>query len=166
MRRLLCCALVVGALGCSKSAPPAGKLVTAAQVCSEADGSRVRLTGTLRYRRGLLSFCSNYGGHKTCDLALYADAAAPPDFNVMRPQTGPEPLNTRLSVPVGGQPGEMEDLPEKFQASDVKLHLPNGATASEGSRVTVDGKLSVIPKDPTKPNEPAACYVNVEWAAP
>jgi hypothetical protein len=166
MRRLLCCVFVISALGCSKSAPPAGKVVTAEQVCNEADGSRVRLTGYLRYRRGLLSFCSSYGGHKTCDLALYASAVAPPDFNVMRPQTGPEPVNTRLSVPVGTQPGEMDDLPEKFQASDVHLHLPNNGVATESSRVTIDGKLSVIPGDPTKPSAPKACYVNVEWAMP
>lgn len=166
MRQLLCCALVAFALGCSKSAPPAGKLVTAAQVCDEADGSRVRLTGYLRYRRGLLSFCSNYGGHETCDLALYEGAAAPPDFDVMRPQTGPELPFTKLSVPVGAAPGEMDDLPQKFAAADVHLHLPNDGVATESSRVTIDGKLSVIPGDPTKPGAPKACYVNVEWAMP
>jgi hypothetical protein len=126
----------------------------------------VRLTGYLRYRRGLLSFCSNYGGHKTCDLALYEGAAAPPDFDVMRPQTGPELPHTQLSVPVGAQPGEMDELPKKFQGSDVHLHLPNDGVATEGSRITVDGKLSVIPSDPAKPNAPKACYVSVEWAAP
>jgi hypothetical protein len=45
--------------GCSKSAPPPGKSVGVEQVCSEPDGSRVRLTGYVRYRRGLMSFCSS-----------------------------------------------------------------------------------------------------------
>lgn len=149
---------------CSKSPPPAGKAVTVEQLCSEADGSRVRLTGYVRYRRGLLSFCSNYGGKKTCDLALYTDAEPPPDFNPMRPRSGPEPLHARLSVPVGGQPGEMAELPEKFTPADVRVHLPGGGTAPEGAHVTVDGKLSVIPS--TDASAPRQCYVTVEWAAP
>lgn len=126
----------------------------------------MRVRGYLRYRRGLMSFCSSYGGRKTCDLALYADAVAPPDFDLMRPAKGPEPVNVRLSVPVGDQPGEMDELPKKFVASDVHLHLPNDGVATESSRVTIDGKLSVIPADPGKPNDPRSCFVTVEWAAP
>jgi hypothetical protein len=165
MRGFLFVALL-GAVACSKSAPPTGKVVSAEQVCNEADGSRVRLTGYVRYRRGLLSFCSSYGGHKTCDLALYADAAAPPDFDIMHPAQGPEPLSTRISVPIGAQPGEMDDLPKKFSASDVRVYLPNDGVATEGSRVTIDGKLSVVPGDPKQPNAPKSCFVNVDWATP
>ena len=160
------CVLSFLVSACSKSAPPPGKAVAIDQVCSEADGSRVRLTGHVRYRRGLLSFCSTIGGHKTCDLALYAGAEPPADFNVMRPSKGPEPVHARLSVPVGDQPGEMADLPEKFQASDVRVHLPGGATAAEGTRITIDGKLSVIPGDPKAPTAPKSCFVNVDWATP
>ena len=164
--RALYFGLLLATVACSKSAPPPGKVVTAAQVCNEPDGSRVRLTGYLRYRRGLMSFCSSYGGHKTCDLALYADAAAPPDFDIMHPAKGPEPVSVRLSVPVGNQPGEMDDLPEKFTPADVHLYLPSNGVATESSRITVDGKLSVIPADPTKPDAPKSCYVTLEWAAP
>lgn len=160
-RSVLLCSLL-GLCACSKSAPAPGRVVTAEQVCSEADGSRVRLSGYLRYRRGLLSFCSSYGGHKTCDLELYQDAAKPADFDIMHPATGPAPLSTKLSVPVGKQPGEMDELPEKFSASDIHLYLPNDGVATESSHITVDGKLSVVPGDA----KTKACFVTVEWAAP
>ena len=152
-------------LGCSKSAPAPGKLVKIAEACNEPDASRVRLAGFLRYRRGLLSFCSNYGGHKTCDLELYESAKPPAEFDIMRPHTGPEPVTAKLSVPVGERAGEMDDLPKKFKDSDIKLHLPSGATALEGSRIIIDGPVSVIPSDPKTPNAPKSCFVTVDWAS-
>jgi len=155
--------LLLAPLSCSKSQPPAGKVVTAEQVCKETDGARVRMTGYFRYPRGMLSFCSNYGGHKTCDMALYAAPEPPPDFDVMHPQTGPEPVSTKLSVPVGGDTGEMGELPEKFSAADVKLHLPQSQTVGEGAKVTVDGKVAIVPSG--GPTVPQSCYVNVDWAA-
>jgi hypothetical protein len=163
--------LVLGALGlslgCSKSAPPPGKLVALDKLCDEADETHVRITGHVRYQRGLLSFCSSYGGKKTCDLALYAGAEKPPDFDVMRPPTGPEPLHVKISVPVGDDPGEMDDLPKEFTEKDVALHLANDAKAGEGSRVTIDGKLNVLPAQPNLPSGPLpkSCYVKVEWAS-
>lgn len=150
---------------CSKSPPAPGKLVAIGSVCNEPDKSRVRLDGFLRYRRGLMSFCSTYGGHKTCDLELYETAERPADFNIMKPRTGPEPVTAKLSVPVGDRTGEMDDLPEKFKDSDIKLHLPSGATAVEGSHIVVDGVLSVIPADPKAPNAPKSCFLTVEWAS-
>jgi hypothetical protein len=156
--------LLVGLVGaCSKSAPPPGKLVALSDLCNEADKTRVRISGHLRYRRGLLSFCSSFGGKKTCDLALYADATKPADFNVMRPQKGPEPLHAKISVPVGDDPGTMNDLPKKFTDTDVVLHLPNNAQATEGTRVTIDGTVSIVPAGGSAPK---SCYVNVEWASP
>jgi hypothetical protein len=157
---------VASAMGCNKSAPPAGKVVALDQVCNGVDGSRVRLSGYVRYRRELLSFCSTYGGHKTCDLQLYADAASPPAFDIMHPAAGPEPISAKLSVPVGKQPGEMDDLPDKFSASDIHVHLPSDAVAPEGGHVTVDGTLSVVPGDPKTPSAPKSCFVNVDWATP
>ena len=156
--------LFASLVGCNKSAPPPGKPVSVERVCDEPDKSRVRVTGYLRYRRSLLSFCSTLNGHKTCDLELYASPEPPPEFSIMRPRTGPEPLTAKLSVPVGQDPGEMLDLPKKFADSDVRMHLPNGAVAAEGSRITVDGTLSVIPADPKAVNAPKACFVNVTWA--
>ena len=151
--------------GCSKSAPAPGKVVALDQVCNEADGGRVRLTGYVRYRREMLNFCSTFGGHKTCDLQLNATADAPPDFDLLHPQKGPEPVSARLSVPVGDHPGEMEDLPEKFKTSDIKVHLPNNAVAGDGSKITIDGVVSVIPTDPKAPAAPKSCFVTLEWAA-
>ena len=148
---------------CSKSAPAPGKVVSLERVCDEPDHSRVRLTGYLRYRRGLLSFCSNYGGHATCDLELDASAEAPPDFDVMRPTTGPGPLSVQISVPVGDSPGEMAELPKTFKTSDVRVSLPNHGVAIDGSRVTIDGTLSVIPTDPKTPNAKKSCFTTVEW---
>lgn len=157
--------LLGGLTGCSKSAPSPGKEVKIADVCNEADASRVRLAGYLRYRRGLMSFCSNYGGHKTCDLELYEAAERPADFDIMKPRTGPEPVTAKLSVPVGERTGEMDELPKKFKDSDVKLHLQSGANATDGSRITIDGKLSVIPGDPSKPGAAKSCFVTVEWVS-
>ena len=151
--------------GCSKSAPPPGKVVALDQVCNEPDGGHVRLTGYVRYRREMLSFCSSFGGHKTCDLQLSASAEAPPDFDVMHPQKGPEPVSARLSVPVGDHPGEMDELPDKFKTSDIKVHLPNAALAGDGSKLTIDGVVSVIPSDPKAPAAPKSCFVTLEWAA-
>jgi len=156
--------VVASVAACNKSAPPPGKLVALDQVCNEADGGRVRLSGYLRYRRELLSFCSTFGGHKTCDLQLYAAAAPPPEFDIMHPATGPEPISAKLSVPVGKQPGEMDELPDKFVAGDIRLHLPNAAVAPEGGKVTIDGALSVVPGDAKQPNAPKSCFVNVDWA--
>jgi len=154
-----------GLPGCAKSAPSPGKVVKIGEVCNEPDASRVRLEGFLRYRRGLMSFCSNFGGHATCDLELYESAERPADYDIMRPRTGPEPVTAKLSVPVGNRPGEMDDLPKKFKDSDIKLHLQSGANAVEGSHIIVDGKLSVIPGDPAKPNAPKSCFVTVEWVS-
>ena len=154
---------LVALAGCAKSAPEPGKTVSIESACNEADGTRIRATGTLRYRRGLLSFCSSYGGKKTCDLALYATAESPGDWSPLKPNQGPELAQLKLSVPVGDQPGEMKDLPEKFSAQDVAVHVPGGAAASEGSKLTVDGKLRVAP---SSPGQPKTCWLDVEWAAP
>jgi hypothetical protein len=167
MRQLWVFVAVACGLGCAKSAPPPGKAVPVENACAEADESRLRVVGYVRYRRGLLSFCSSYGGRTTCDLALHAGPEKPPDFDVMRPRTEPEPPQLKISVPVGDDPGEMDELPEKFDADDVVLHLPDKGKAGEGSRVTIDGKLNVIPPAPnTPPGAPRSCYVNVEWAQP
>jgi hypothetical protein len=163
---LLVFVTISAAAGCHKSAPAAGKVVALDQVCNAPDGSRVRLSGYLRYRRELLSFCSNYGGHKTCDLQLYADAAPPPAFDIMHPATGPEPISAKLSVPVGKDPGEMDELPDKFSASDIRMHLLNDVVVPEGGHVIVDGTLSVVPGDPKTPSAPKSCFVNVDWATP
>lgn len=162
MRSLLCLVLVLPALvACHKSAPAPGKAVSLANACNETDGSRVRLTGYLRYERSMMSFCSNFGGHKTCDLQLYETAAAPADFNLLSPDQGPAPTTAKLSVSIGSDPGQMDELPEKFTAADIKLHLPNNALATDGSHITVDGSLSVIPG-----STPKSCFVNVDWATP
>jgi hypothetical protein len=121
----------------------------------------VRLSGYLHYERGLLSFCSSYGGKKTCDLALYATGEKVPDYDILHAPSGPPPVYAKLSVPVGDAPGEMLELPQKFTAADVVLHLPEKATATEGSHVTIDGTVSVIPG---AAKGPAACFVTVEWA--
>lgn len=156
MRTLLAIGLV-GAVGaCSKSPPAPGKVVAIGSVCNETDGARVRLTGTVRYERGLLSFCSNMGGHKTCDLSLYDQADKPAAFDVMN--KAPEAVHVKISVPVGTSPGEMTELPDKFTASDIVVHLPGKNTATEGSRVTLDGSVSVVPGTKN-------CFVNVEWAS-
>jgi len=147
---------------CAKSAPAPGKVVAIENVCNEPDGARVRITGHLRYPRGLMSFCSNFGGKKTCDLALYATADKPADFNIMSPRSAPEPLQAKLSVPVGDDPGEMNELPEKFSAADVVLHLQDKGKAGDGTRVTIDGKLSVVPG---AANVPKSCFVTIEWAS-
>ena len=157
--------LLVLALGCSKAAPPPGKAVSVSALCNEPDKSHVRLDGYVRYRRGLMSFCSNHGGHKTCDLELYERAERPPAFDIIKPSTGPAPLTAKLSVPVGGDPGEMDDLPGKFEDSDIKLHLPQGAVALEGARVLIDGTVTVIPNDPKTPNAAKTCFAAVKWAA-
>lgn len=156
--------LVLGLMGlvsaCGKSAPSPGKVVAIDNVCNEADGDRVRLTGHLGYERGLMSFCSTVGGKKTCDLALYATADKPADWDPLRPRTGPEPVHAKLNVPVGDAPGEMNDLPKKFSPSDVVLHLPDKGKASDGTRVTIDGTVSIIPQV-----APKSCFINVEWAS-
>jgi hypothetical protein len=161
---LLVLALLASA--CSKSAPPPGKPVAIGAACNEPDKSRLRLSGYLRYRRGLMSFCSSYGGHKTCDLELHESAERPAAFDIMKPSVGPVPVTAKLSVPVGSRPGEMDELPEKFTDGDVKLHLPQDAVAAEGAHVVIDGVVSVIPGDPKAPTAPKACYVTVEWATP
>lgn len=167
MRMLFVFGLLLALSACSKSAPPPGKVVAVENLCNEVDASRVRITGYVRYRRGLLSFCSSYGGRKTCDLALYAGPEKPPDFNIMRPQKGPEPVQAKLSIPVGDAPGEMDELPKEFKESDVVVHLPNDAKAAEGSKVVIDGTLSVIPESPNPSGGtlPKSCYVKVEWAS-
>jgi len=167
MRALLLVGWFAAVGACSKSAPAPGKAVAIESLCNEADQSRVRITGHVRYRRGLLSFCSSYGGRQTCDLALYAGPEKPPDFDIMRPQKGPEPLQAKISVPVGDDPGEMDQLPKQFTEADVVLHLPNGAKAGEGSKVAIDGTLSVIPESPNPSGGmlPKSCYVKVEWAS-
>jgi hypothetical protein len=73
-------------------------------------------------------------------------------------------VSAKLSVPVGSRTGEMPELPDKFSAADVRMHLPNGGKAGDGSRITIDGTLSVIPSDPKMPSVPKSCFVTVEWA--
>lgn len=166
MRRTL--SLVIAA--CTLAAcgpPPAGTPATIDRVCDQPDDSRVRLDGHLRYRRGLLSFCETVNGKTTtCDMALYADAAKPADFNVMAPPTpGPEPLNARLTVRIGSGPGQMDDIPDRFTGRDIRLHLEGGTTATDGDRVVVDGKVNIIPTSPDGAS-PKSCYITVDWAKP
>ena len=162
MRSTLLLAVALSQLvACHKSAPAPGKVVALASVCNEPDGSRVRVSGYVRYERSMLSFCSNFGGHKTCDLELYETAAAPADFDVLTPQKGPAPTTAKLSVSIGREPGQMDELPEKFSAAEIKLHLPNDALAGDGAHATLDGTLSVIPG-----STPKSCFINVDWATP
>lgn len=164
-----CTALVafvgLAIMDCSKSAPEPGKLVKIGEVCNEADASRVRLTGYLRYRRGLTSPCSNFGGHETCELELHESGERPQDFDIMRPRTGPEPVTAKLSVPVGSRTGEMDALPKNFRGADIKLHLKSGGNATEAAHITIDGTVSVIPGDPKAPSAPKRCFVTVEWVS-
>ena len=164
--RLVLFVLAAAATLAACGPPDPGKPVSIAELCNQPDGSRVRLDGWLRYRRGLMSFCSETNGKATsCDLALYADATQPHDFNVLGPpRTGPEPLQARLTVGVGDLAGRMKDLPDRFKASDVKLNLEGGGTATDGDRVLIDGKLAVIPQSPGTENEPKQCFVYVDWA--
>jgi hypothetical protein len=159
--------LCAGALqgGCSRRPPAPGQPIEVDQACNQADGSRVRMTGHLRYRRQLLSFCSDVGGPVTCDLDLYATADRPADWNVLTPG-GPSPAHASLSVRVGRHPGEMVELPRKFSAADVKLHLPDGQSAGDGARVTIDGRVSIVPTATRTPAAPALCFVTVDWAIP
>jgi hypothetical protein len=152
---------------CAPTAPAAGKPTPVASVCDQPDGSRVRLDGYLRYRRGLLSFCHERNGATTdCDLALYADAARPADFDVLAPPpAGPDPVQAALTLKIGKSPSQMEDIPERFSAADIKVHLDGGSVAGDGGHVVVDGKLSVIPQSPGQAG-PKQCYVTVDWAKP
>lgn len=162
----LCAALYTCvATACSKSEPAPGKAVKIGDVCNEPDQSRVRLQGFLRYRRDMLSFCSSIRGRETCDLELYESSERPPEFDIMRPRVGTAPVTAKLSVVVGDDPGEMNSLPKKFQASDIAVHLKSGANATDGSQITIDGTLSVIPPDPAQPNAAKSCFVNVEWVS-
>lgn len=153
------------ATACSKSEPEPGKAVKIGDVCNEPDQSRVRLQGFLRYRRDMLSFCSSIRGRETCDLELYESSERPPEFDIMRPRVGTAPVTAKLSVVVGDDPSEMNSLPKKFQASDIAVHLKSGANATDGSQITIDGTLSVIPPDPAQPNAAKSCFVNVEWVS-
>lgn len=167
--RLIVCAVAAGLLAsCAATAPEPGKPTTVAAVCDQPDGSRVRLEGYIRYRRGLLSFCHATNGQTTdCDMALYADATPPADFNVMAPPpTGPEPAHARLTLKIGQSPGRMDDIPDHFSASDIKVHLDGGTTAGEGAHVRIDGKVSIIPPTPGELASSKSCWVDVDWAAP
>lgn len=165
MRPILILAACAGLASCGP--PPAGTPTPVASACDAADGSRVRLEGYLRYQRGLLSFCHATNGQTTdCDLAIYADPAKPADFNVMAPPPpGPEPVNTRLTLRIGSSPGQMDDIPDRFTASDIKVHLEGGGTATDGSGVIVDGKLHIVPASPDGAS-PKSCWVDVDWAKP
>ncbi len=155
--------LILGVAACSASAPPPGAPVAVARACDQPDGARVRLTGYLRYPRGLLSFCRTVGGKESCDLALYADATRPQDFEIARAPAAPEPAAVTLAVSIGDAPGQMRRLPERYRASDVKLHLEGGSTATEGSRIMIDGPVTVTPADLVN-GSPRTCYVTVGWA--
>ena len=165
-RRALAAAAVVLLAACTVSPPAPGKAIAIAELCDQPDESRVRLDGWLRYPRGLLSFCREQNGKAVdCDLSLYADAARPPDFNIMAPPpTAPEPVTAKLTLKIGKSPGRMDDLPERFQGSDVKLHLEGDKTAGEGARVVIDGVLHIVPAAP-EVNVPKQCYVTVDWAS-
>jgi hypothetical protein len=162
--RLAAAALLAALVACTPSPPTPGKPVAIGEVCDQPDGSRVRLTGYLRYRRGLMSFCSTFSGRETCDLALYEDATTPPDFDILHPATGPEPVQAKLDVAVGGGPGRIDAIPREFKPSDIQLHLADGAKVSDGAHVTVDGELSVIPPSPGAAPAAKSCYLKVDWA--
>jgi hypothetical protein len=166
VRALAPVVLAVVVAACAPTAPEPGRPTTVARVCDQPDGSRVRLTGYLRYRRGMMSFCSTLNGHQTCDLALYEGAATPPDFDIMAPPAGPEAPNAKLSVSVGGEPGQVDAIPRRFTAEDVQMHLDGGTRVSDGGHVVIDGKLSVIPQAPGQPPGPRQCFVTVDWAKP
>jgi hypothetical protein len=78
----------------------------------------------------------------------------------MKPQQGPALPHIRISVPVGDSPGEMKELPEKFSAKDVVVNLAGGGSASEGTKITIDGVL----RTPASSLKEKPCWVKVDWA--
>jgi hypothetical protein len=151
---------------CSKSPPPPGEDVTVETACDRPDETQIKVKGTFRYPRKLMGFCSTHGGKQSCDMALYASPEKPQDYDVMRPQAEVVELpHLRLSVPVGDAPGEMGALPKSFSDSDVALKLANDTRASDGSEVTLLGKIRVI--EGTFEGKPTkTCWLDVAWATP
>ena len=158
--------LVLLAAACSKSPPPRGADVTVETACDQPDETQIRVTGTLRYPRKMMGFCSTHGGKQSCDMALYASTETPQPYDVMRPKHEVVTLpHLRLSVPVGDAPGEMAALPKSFTDSDVVLYLADVTRASEGSKVALQGKIRVI-EGTVEGQTTKTCWLDVAWATP
>lgn len=96
----------------------------------ENDGRYVTTSGYLDPSVSI--FCSNIGGGPVrCGLDLIAKKG---DKRVMG-----------ADIQKGSSGDEIEELPSGYKDSDVKIHDNSGAIINLADKVTITGKLSVVP---------------------
>ena len=118
----------VVALGCGPAAE--GEKVSITQLCKPAmSGKRVSVPGYFT-AEGLLTMCSSRGGTKTCSFRLRDSAGNP------KPDIG-------IGLKIGGGESEMQELPEGFKSSDIKIKTVGGKVVGGRAHIQVTGKALV-----------------------
>ena len=123
LRRLIAFSLVAIVLtACSKGPPTPGELKDFSTVCDKANnGKRVALEGYLR-------FPSSFKDSNSVVLRLYQveDFKSPP---------------IGVTLQMGKQPNQVEQVPKQFTDKDMKVHLADGQVIGIGTKVRVSGNV-------------------------
>lgn len=129
MRIIVLAALGLAFVGCKSEPPKPGEPVTFETVCSAKYDSkeekglsvtqRVTLEGYLGAPKMML--CSD-----TCSLRLY-------------PTPDRKDGDLSISLKVGSDPNQLEELPKEFSEQDIKVHTNDGKVVGVGAKIRVTG---------------------------
>jgi|SRR5579864_7134696 len=133
MRFLSLLALPLLALtACNQGPPTAGQAVAFDNVCDKSnDGHRIMVQGFLRLPDTIDIITNRTGGNATEILVvrLFQDK-------------GFKGTPIGVNFDFGSGPNMMDELPTpQYTDEDLKVHLPDGRTATYGQRVTVSGTV-------------------------
>jgi hypothetical protein len=129
VRIIVLTVIALASIGCKSEPPKPGEPVTFATVCTSKYDSkeekglsvtqRVTLEGYLGAPK--MMFCSD-----TCSLRLYPTAER-------------KDGDLSISLKVGTDPNQLEELPKEFSEQDIKVRTSDGKVVGVGAKIRVTG---------------------------
>ena len=130
MKNIYFVGILVAAFSFTACTPEAVRVELANACVGENDGRYVTTSGYLD--PSLSIYCSNTGGGPVrCSLDVVAKKG---DKRVMG-----------ADIQKGSSADEIEELPSGYKDSDVKVHDNSGAIINLSDKITLTGKISVVP---------------------
>jgi|ERR1043166_381168 hypothetical protein len=119
--------LIMLTAACSK--PPAVQVDLANACAADNDGKYISTSGFLDDKGSI--FCSNTGGRMDCSLDFIAAPGSPRVLGA--------------EIEEGSGASEIEKFDKSYKRDDLKIRDANGALIKLTDKVTITGKLSVVP---------------------
>ena len=122
LRFLLVLILLLFLVSCNQEPPTTGTDQTFATACDDAnEGTRIAVEGYLRLP-------DSFSGDQSVVLRLYETDAF-------------DGVPIGVTVPIGSEANQMEDVPISYSDDDLHVHLNDGQTAGYGTPVKVSGRV-------------------------